>query len=100
MKYKVSGSNRLTGARMTMELDANNRATAERKAFQAGMEVLHVEQVTEGDEAEHGHRTGAHRGEFPRESRLGRRILLFVILAGAAVALFMYWDRIRDAVGR
>ena len=97
MKYKCVGSNRATGARVTMELDANNRAIAERKASQAGMDVLHVEQMDE--EGQEQTQRVTHRGEFEPERHLGRKILLFVILVGVVAAVFMYWGRIRAIIG-
>ena len=99
MKYKCVGSNRATGARVTMELDANNRAIAERKATQAGMDVLHVEQVMDETQGEQNHRA-TRRGEFEPESHLGRKILLFVVLAAVVIGVFMYWGKIRAMIGR
>jgi hypothetical protein len=91
MRFKVVGANRQTGARVTMELDGNNRAAAERQANQLGVDVLHVEQLLEGDERPHGSK---HRGEFEPESHLARNILLVVLLA-VIVLLVVYWDKIR-----
>ncbi len=48
MKYRCSGSNHETGARMTMELEAQSKAAAERKAAHSGMNVNHTEAVLEG----------------------------------------------------
>ena len=90
MKFKVVGSNRQTGARVTLELEANNRAAAEREANQLGTEVMHVEQVVEGEEQPHGSR---HRGEFEPESHLGRNILLIVLLVAIVLAV-VYWAKI------
>jgi hypothetical protein len=97
MKYKCVGSNRATGARVTMELDANNRAIAERKASQAGMEVLHVEQMN--DETQEPTQRVTHRGEYEPERHLGRKILLFVVLVGIVAVVFLYWARIRAMIG-
>ena len=46
MKYLVTGQNRETGARMTLEFEADSRAAAERKAAGAGMDVHRVDDVT------------------------------------------------------
>lgn len=101
MKYKIVGSNRSTGARVTMELDANNRAIAERKAAQAGMEVLHVEQMAEPGEIElEAPPRATRRGEFIPESYVGRRIAIFIVLAGLIVAAFFLFGHIRALMGR
>ena len=44
MKFTVSGSNRETGGRMSLDLDAESKAAAERKAAAAGMVVNRVQQ--------------------------------------------------------
>jgi hypothetical protein len=48
MKYRCTGSNHETGARMVMELEAQSKAAAERKAAHAGMDVNHAEAMLEG----------------------------------------------------
>ena len=48
MKFKVIGSSRETGARMTLEFEAESKAAAERKATQSGMSVNRVEDITDG----------------------------------------------------
>ena len=89
MKFKVSGANRDTGARMTLEFEADSKGAAERKATQSGMEVHRVENLSEGteraDDAE------AHRGG---EGSFGLA-LRFLILVGIAVAAFwwFYWRK-------
>jgi hypothetical protein len=51
MKFRVIGSSRKTGARMTLEFEAPSRAAAERKAQHAGMAVNRIETFGEtGDE--------------------------------------------------
>lgn len=89
MKYRVTGSNRNTGARVIMELDANNRADAERKAAQAGMEVLHVEPI--GLEVAEPVRHSSHRGEFPEESRLGKWAAVIILLVVVVVIVAYVW---------
>ena len=41
-QFRVTGSNRETGARMTLELSASSKGDAERKAAQSGMNVNHA----------------------------------------------------------
>jgi len=52
MKFRVIGSSKETGARMTLELEALSKAAAERKAQQAGMAVNRVEVFSEIGEEE------------------------------------------------
>jgi hypothetical protein len=95
MRFKVVGSDRQTGARVTMEVDAANRAVAEKQAGLARVHVLHVEQVTEGTEPAVQRQT--HRGEFPQESHLWRWVALGLLLVGICAAVIVFWDQIRGA---
>jgi len=47
MKFQVIGASRDTGARMTLEFEAESKAAAERKAAQQGMEVRSVREITD-----------------------------------------------------
>ena len=97
MRYKVVGQNRDTGARMTLEFEAESKGAAERKAAQAGMDVHHVADVTSGHE-EHARPAEGYRG--PVRSRGGGlfRLVLLVILVAAVV--WFFWPQIRGIVGR
>ena len=98
MRYHVVGQNRDTGARVSLELEAESKAAAERKATRAGMSVHHVTDVTDGHT---GHTPGtnpAYRG--PVKSRGGgfiKLIVLFVILAAVA---YFFWPTIRGMMNR
>jgi hypothetical protein len=93
MLYKVTGTNRDTGARMILECDAQNRAAAERKATQSGMgEVLHCEHVQDPNEPQVERRT--HRGEFEPQGP-GRLIAWAVFLVIVVVAIVMLWPRLK-----
>jgi hypothetical protein len=86
MKYKVTGINHDKGARMTLELEAESKAAAERKAHNAGMDVQHVEDITAGD---HPHAERAtHRGEHSRGGSgwLGKLVTLLVLAAIVYIA--------------
>src|SRR5579871_281798 len=90
MKFKVIGSSRDTGARMTLEFEAESKAAAERKATQSGMSVARVEDITDGYvahamEPRAGRRRGGGRGKF--------KILLFVIVIAAAA--WYFWPHVR-----
>ena len=66
MKYRVTGAHRGTGARMSLEFEADSKAAAERKAAQAGMEVHRVADAAGGPVdaglalGTGGRRTGMH----------------------------------------
>ncbi|HWP39984.1 MAG TPA: hypothetical protein VNL70_03585 [Tepidisphaeraceae bacterium] len=99
MKFRISGARHDTGAKVTLELEATSRAAAEKQANQAGIEVLHIEQVREqpqanaADAAAHPAHT-THRGEFPPEHHTGRWIALGILVL-LIVLLVTYWDRLR-----
>lgn len=48
MKFQIIGQNRETGARMTLEFEAESKAAAERKATTQGMSVHRVIDITDG----------------------------------------------------
>ena len=90
MKYKVSGTNRQNGARMTLEFEASNRAMAERKATASGMgEVLHCEEVADPNSLQVERQT--RRGEFDPPKRGGKIIGLVVVIIVMAVVGWMMW---------
>jgi hypothetical protein len=96
MKFRIVGTNLKTGARVVMDVDAQNRAAAERAATQAGTEVLHVEQVRDptAEDLLRPDRRGEHRGEHHPKSRIGLWVLL--ILLGVAIAAGIWlWPRLR-----
>jgi len=103
MKFRISGARHDTGARVTLELDASSRAAAEKQANQAGIEVLHIEQVREqlqanaADAAAHPAHT-THRGEFPPEHHTGRWIALGILVLIIAL-LVIYWQQLRGLLG-
>jgi hypothetical protein len=78
---------------MVLDFEANNRADAERKAKNAGMDVQHVQQVMDGpDEIHIGSR---HRGEdagpITGMHPIVRTILIVALFAGAAWIAWYYW---------
>jgi hypothetical protein len=94
MKYRVIGSNRDTGARMTLEFECESRARAEQKATQQGMNVNRIEDFSDG-EIEHAMEPKSRRevadtgpGKLPTFIKLG----LFVLAAGALV--WYFWPKI------
>jgi hypothetical protein len=48
MKYQIIGQNRESGARMTLEFEAESKAAAERKATLQGMSVHRVVDISDG----------------------------------------------------
>ena len=95
MKYRVIGQNRDTGARATLEFEAESKAAAERKATQQGIVVNRVEDVTHGEPSR---RHVDYVTEHKRPRSVVPRILfglivIVIILAG------VFWDRIRAMLG-
>ena len=83
MKFRVTGQNRDSGARMILEFEAESKAAAERKALTSGMSVNRVEDITDGYPAK------AHE-PYSRSGRTGRRtasllwILVLIVIIAAA----------------
>ena len=85
MKYRVSGAHRGTGARMTLEFEADSKAAAERKATQAGMEVHRVAGAEDGA----GTDRAAELGTGGRRTGMHPLVKLILLLAVAAVLWFV-----------
>lgn len=62
MLYVVTGAHHTTGAKTRLEIDAANRAAAERAAQRSGIEVLHCHAAHE-DPVEHPHARKVHTEE-------------------------------------
>jgi hypothetical protein len=97
MRFRVTGTNHSTGARMTLELEAGARAAAEQKARAAGMDVQHVAEIQEGPAAER--RATTHRGEVGPITGVHPIVKTAVILAIIAVAIWFGWPAIRSKLG-
>jgi ferric-dicitrate binding protein FerR (iron transport regulator) len=90
MKYQVIGSSRDTGARMSLEFEAESKAAAERKASQQGMVVNHVKDITDGPVA-------TATEPRPRTRRRGGGALFKLVIFAAILAALYYfvWPRFR-----
>lgn len=106
MKYVVVGQNRDTGARMSLEFEAESKGAAERKATQAGMSVRHINEVTDAHPVDGGSPASpSHAPSTPardyrpiRQSGSGGLIKLLVLAAIVAVAAWYFWPQIRSLV--
>jgi len=96
MKFKVSGSNKDTNARMAMEFEAESRGAAERKATQAGMIVRNVTDVSDGEPVHTDAPRASRRGKGS-SIPWGKLILLLVVLA---VGYYFFGARIRGMIGK
>jgi hypothetical protein len=76
---------------MTLELDGNSRAAAERQANQMGVDVLHVEDLTPPEQRPHSSR---HRGEAEPTRHLPR-ILLWLVVGLLVVLGIVFWSKLR-----
>jgi len=86
MKFQIIGENRDTGARMTLELEAESRAAAERKANAQNMRVHRVIDISEG-EAPTALEPNPKAGNVHRSSNDGgmvKAVILLVILLAVA----------------
>src|SRR5437763_5262600 len=101
MKFRVTGCNRDSGARMTLEFEADNRAAAERKAVQSGMSVNHIQDITEHEEGDEpaARPRSSHRGEDLGGG--GSKLLaMLIFLIVAAGIVWFFWPKIRPLLGR
>jgi hypothetical protein len=95
MKYRVIGSNKDTGARMILEMEADSKAAAERKASQTGMYVTRVE------DAGMLHESVSTGRPVRRRSSGGMGWLVqLVILAAIVGAAWHFWPQIMEMIGR
>ena len=97
MKYKVTGVNRETGARMTLEFEAESKAAAERKATRAGMSVHRVEDITDGHVA---HALEPNPNRRRRAAGVPPIVKLIVLLAILACAYYFIWPSVRTMLRR
>lgn len=102
MKFKVSGSNRDTGARMILEFEAESRAAAERQATQQGMNVSHIQVLNFGDEqAGELEVRPTHRGEDVARAGAGPKLIsMLIFLIVAAGIVWFFWPKISALLGR
>jgi hypothetical protein len=94
MKFKVIGASRETGARMTLEFEAESKAAAERKAAQTGMSVNRVEDITDGAVAH------AMEPRFTRRRSGGGKFKLLVFLAIVIAAAWYFWPQVQRIIHR
>ncbi len=97
MKYKIVGQNRDTGARTSMEFEAESKAAAERKAAQAGMSVHHITDVTNGYPG--GAPGTNYRGPVKSGGR-GGWVKLVILLAVLGVAAWYFWPKLSPLISR
>src|SRR5262249_19114461 len=102
MKFKVTGSNRDTGARMTLEFEAESRAAAERKAIQQGMNVSHIQVMNFGDEQaeELPLRSTQRSQDVPRAGIGAKLIAILIFLIVATGIVYFFWPKISALLGR
>lgn len=98
MRYNVVGQNKESGARMSLEFEAESKGAAERKAASSGMTVHHITDVTDGAT---GHTPGtnpAYRG--PVNTRRGGMLKLVILLLIVAAAVYFFLPQIRGMLNR
>ena len=96
MKFKVVGTSKATGARMTLEFEAESKAQAERRAMQQGMNVTRAENISEG-ETPKSYPTGADR-RSPRKGSAGGTLFALLVLAGIVYVSYHFWPQLYHLV--
>lgn len=95
MKFKVTGQNRLNGARMVLEMEAASKGEAQRKAEQSGMTVGHCEVIDATGQVQTS--AGGQRRSSPG---LVARIIPAAVAAVIAYLVVTNWSTIMKWVGR
>ena len=85
MLFVVTGANLSTGAKTRLEIDAANRAAAERAAQRSGIEVLHCH-AADHDPVTHPHARPVQKEEKVCEGRACAKLIALggLVLAGVA----------------
>ncbi len=84
---------------MTLDLEAESKAAAERKATNSGMDVQHVRDMTTATDTEtQAHAT--HRGEEGNASFAGLLIKLIIAMVVIAAIVMYAWPKIREVLHR
>ncbi len=96
MRFMVVGQNRDTGARMSLEFEAESKAAAERKAAQAGMSVNHVTDITNGHASGGQSVNPGYRG--PVKTKSGGLLKLIILVAIVAALAWYFWPKLRGFV--
>ena len=98
MRFKVSGTQHSTSARTVIEIEAPNRAAAEKQAQRQGIDILRVQEVRDDPlEGEMPHHPQSHRGEFEEDQSAKWKVTIVLIaIAVVAVAIFVIF-RMRAA---
>jgi hypothetical protein len=97
LRFKVVGTNLKTSAKMVIEVEAEDSVAAERAAAMTGMEVLHLEQVSDDPFYELPATTGIVGGapatDDDRSSATPWIILTLIVLLTSA-AIVAFWPQI------
>ena len=94
MRFQVTGQNHETGARMTLELEADSKGQAERKAAQQGMDVRKVEPM-DGP----AHSMAATDPSRTRRPGIHPLIKLLIFVVILAVLYYFFGPRLRAMLG-
>ncbi len=94
MKFRVIGSNRETGARTSMEFEAESKAAAERKALGAGMTVTRVEDISDGGAPKHAIVPGGSR-----KPAGGSGLFKLIVVLAIAALFYVYRAKLKAMIG-
>lgn len=85
MLYVITGANHATGAKTRLEVEAANRAAAERAAQRSGIDVLHCHAANE-DPVAHPHARPAHKAqEICEKGACTKLIAIGIVLLAIAI---------------
>jgi hypothetical protein len=87
MKFQVIGENRDSGARMTLEFEAESKAAAERKAINQNMRVHRVIDISDGVPSQ-SHEPNPRAGNVYRSGGGGKIKMIILLLLLAAVVWY------------
>ena len=95
MQFQVTGIQHNTGARVVLDVEAPNRALAERQVASQGVEVTHIAAMEEDPEA--AARRARNRGQDTDDGSRSRLLIgIIIVLALAAVTYFWIWPRLHS----
>ena len=99
MRFQVTGIQHDTGARVIVEVDAANRALAERQVASQGVDVTHIAAME--DDAEAAARRARNRGQDTDDGSRSRLVIgLIVAVILAAVVYFWLWPKLHGVVAQ
>ena len=101
MMFRVLGYSKENAAKVTLEIEAQSKAEAERKALRQNIEITRIELASEASARE----ASAPRPVPGRSSSRGSsggltKLLFLLVLVALAVGAYLYWPQLMALVGK